>query len=190
MSEPQGKPVVEERRRGRPRGSGRYPPCRPAVFSASLSPEGRRRVAAILSVLAGEIRPKEAAEALGLKLSYYYALENRGYEGLGSAVDPVGRGRSSSPEREAAVFRRANARLSREVERLKAVLRVTQRAVGMAALSSKPGKGVEEGGRRKKGRRPVVRALRYLRAARAEPEASKASEAPSAASSASPGGAT
>jgi hypothetical protein len=156
------------------------------------SATAQQRAAAILEVLAGLRGPTEAATLLGVSVSHYYLLERKALQGLvtGCEAQPQGPRR---PELEQQV-----ARLERELEtcrqeclRQAALVRVTQRAVGLPAAdashqsvakpkprqrspakptSSKPASSKTASSRRR--RRPTVRALRAARSLRGERDAS------------------
>ena len=74
-------------------------------------------------------RPKGAAGSASRSRGYY-ALETQGLQGLLHALEPRPRGRTARVEAEAA--RREHQRLEREVLRLQALVRATQRAVALA----------------------------------------------------------
>ena len=117
--------------------------------------DARRVAAAILEVLAGARTPTEAAAALTVSVPRYYQLESQALRGLLAACTPKPKGRVRRPERELTQLRQENQRLQREVSRQQALVRASQRTVGLAAPlptpARKPGK--------KKPRRPVARAL-------------------------------
>ncbi len=103
---------------------------------AQESVETRRRAALILEVLGGVRTPTEAAEALGVSVPRYYALEARALEGLVHSCRPRPRGRQQTPEREVKRLRAEVERLRRESQRTQALLRAQQRAVGLKAAAS------------------------------------------------------
>jgi len=118
----------------------------------------RRTAGVILEVLAGTLKPSAAATSLGISVPRYYVLETRALEGLvrGCEVLPVGYHRT--PEKEIAGLKKERTRLENECMRYQALLRASQRAVGISIAQDDkpPGKG----GRR---RRPSVRALKFAR---------------------------
>ncbi len=127
----------------------------------SLSPEVRRIAACVLEVLAGVRTPEQAAAALNLSLATYYNTETRALRGLmaGCSVDPPGR-----PAGSTIALRTAQSRvtvLERQLQRYQALLRASQRSVGLAAPP--PPLAKKAGSRRKK---PSVRALRAIKALR------------------------
>jgi len=145
--------------------------------SVPLLPEAgkdaKRLAAVILEVWAGVRTPLQAAEALGVSLPRYYQVEANGLNGLVAACMPKPKGRQANPAREATALRRDNERLRRELGRQQALVRLTQRGLG---VTPPPAQTVTKKGRRRK---PVVRALTL--AARLQPEA--APPAPASAAS-------
>jgi hypothetical protein len=109
-----------------------------------------------LEVLAGVRTPGQAAEALGVSVPRYYHLEGRALRALLEGCEARARGRLRNPERELTVLRRQQERLQRELTRQQTLVRVAQRTIGLTPppplTKAAPGK--------KRGRRPVVRALR------------------------------
>src|SRR5262245_40101259 len=127
------------------------------------SKDAKRLAAVILEVWAGMRTPVQAAEALGLSLPRYYQIEANGLQGLVAACTPKPKGRQANPAREATALRRDNERLRRELGRQQALVRLTQRGLGVVPLPTKP---ASQKGRRRK---PTVRALTL--AARLQPDA-------------------
>jgi hypothetical protein len=113
--------------------------------------------AVVLEVLAGEQKPAEAAQALGVGLPRYFILERRALEGLVAACQPPTKGRKpAGPEQELEERKRQIKRLEQDVARYQALARAAQRAVGLSAV-----KRPMPQGKRKK--RPVVRALKVAK---------------------------
>jgi len=133
---------------GVPAASGRRPGKGKAPAGVALgqerSREARRLAAAILEVLAGARTPAEAALALGLSLPRYYHVEGQALRGLLAACEPKPPGRVPDPKSEVTALRQQNQRLTRELARQQALVRMGQRAVGLAApapaAASTPGK--------------------------------------------------
>jgi hypothetical protein len=129
----------------------------------------RRQAAAILEVLAGVLRPSEAARALGTSVPRYYQLERRALIGLVSACEPVPRGPRLSPTRQLAALERENQRLKRECDRQQALVRMAERSLGLAVppRGKPPAKGQAElpngSAKRRRQRRASVRALQVAR---------------------------
>jgi hypothetical protein len=121
--------------------------------------EARRLAAAILEVLAGARTPLQAAQALGLSLPRYYLLESRAVHAIVLACEPRSPGRGVSPESALAALRRECEQLRREVARQQALVRAGQRTIGLAAPAPR---GPERNGKKRRARRPTVRALRAV----------------------------
>src|SRR5215831_6379480 len=136
------------------------------------SKDAKRKAAVILEVWAGLRTPLQAAEALGLSLPRYYQIEAHGLSGLVAACTPKPKGRQANPAREATALRRDNERLRRGLGRQQALVRLTQRGLGVAPP---PAKAATKKGRQRK---PVVRALTL--AARLQPEAAGPEATPAA----------
>lgn len=130
----------------------------PAPVIANPDLEARRRAAAVLEVMGGLSTPSDAAKASGMSLPRYYALEKRALEGLVAAcAAPKRKGRQRSPAKEMDRLREQVKRLEREASRNLAMARAAQRAAGITAPStSKAGK---DDGKKRRKRRPSVRAL-------------------------------
>src|SRR5262249_7187489 len=124
--------------------------------SVPLLPEAgkdaKRMAAVILEVWAGLRTPLQAAEALGVSLPRYYQIEASGLQGLVTGCAPKPKGRQANPAHEATALRRDNERLQRELGRQQALVRLTQRGLGVAPPPAKP--ATTKGRKRK----PVVRA--------------------------------
>lgn len=142
----------------------RAPARSPAPENGSR--EARRLAAVILEVLSGARGPSDAAAAVGISQPRYYALEARALGGFVSALEPRAAGRRRTPEAEVVALGKEIERLRRECARYQALLRASQRTVGVAAPPPKP----PEKGRRR--RRPVARALRAARALQSDPPSS------------------
>jgi len=132
------------------------------------SRDAKRKAAVILEVLAGARGPGDAAEALGVSPNRYYQLESRALQGLVTACEPRPKGPSLPPEKELVRVRRKVGRLEQELARYQALARVTQRAVGVRPPAST--KKVKDGKRRKR-RKPTVRALKAAEGFKREMEA-------------------
>ena len=131
-----------------------------------VSPEGKRRAVVLFEVLAGVRTPQQAAEVLGLSLPGFYQMEERAtlQVQLGYEVRP--RGRQANGESKAAALAKEVERLKQDVARYQALLRLTQRTVGVppAAPAAKAGA--------KRKRKPMVRAMRRAERLRAEADQS------------------
>lgn len=133
---------------------------------AELSPDGQRRAAVLLEVLAGVRSPQQAAEALGLSVPGFYQLEDRATRQLQLACEVRPRGRQASVESKVGALLKEVERLKQELSRYQTLLRLTQRSVGVPPSAP----AARTGAKRK--RKPMVRAMRraaQLRAAADEP---------------------
>ena len=159
------------------------PSVKAARRLAQASERARQIAAVILDVLGGNRSPVDAARTLELSVARYYVVEQRAILGLVSACDaqPT-RGPSPDLQRQIHHLEAENRRVHQALLRQQALVRSTQRGLGIAspkppptpAASAKPGVGVTKGGRRK--RRPMVRALRQ--AQRVAPQQSTNTTAP------------
>jgi len=130
-----------------------------APLLAGCGTDAKRIAAAILEVLAGARSPSEAAAVLRVSLARYYQLELRAVAGLVAACEPRRRGRGCRGPSELASLRRECDRLQRECTRQQALVRATQRTVGLATPELDPPPAKENGHPRRR-RRPTARALR------------------------------
>jgi hypothetical protein len=134
---------------------------RPTTLQGST--ESKRIAALVLEVLSGTKTTIDASRALGVTLARYYQLEARALQGVLTALEPKRRGgKRTDPGREIEQLRRDSERLQREVIRLQALLRASQRAIGIVA-PARPDKSRLSGKRKK---RPTARALRAVAALR------------------------
>jgi hypothetical protein len=137
-----------------------------------------------LEVLAGLRRPAEAAQVLGISLVRYYQWERRALDGLLAACEPAPRGPRPDLLRQVRRLEKEVLRLGRECGRQQALVRAAERSLGLAVPPA--GKAAAQGkedkpganGKRRRSRRPTVRALKAARALRR----ADGSPAPSAAS--------
>jgi hypothetical protein len=139
----------------------------PGSLGKEASREANRRAAAVLEVLGGLRTPSEAAAAVGCSVHHYYLLERKAVAGLLASCEPQPKGpHEPSAEKKLAALKRELETCRRECLRQAALVRATQRAVGLPAVpssSKKSGKASGEAGGKKKSakrRRPTVRALR------------------------------
>jgi hypothetical protein len=130
----------------------------PRLRTDGLSPETRRQAAAILEVLAGVRTPTDVAQQLAISLTRYYLLEARALQGLVAACAPRPQGRVRTPASELAALRRECEQLRRQVARQQALLRVTERTLGLTAAPSSA-KSDSTSPRKKRPRKPKTRAL-------------------------------
>ena len=178
--------------RGRPKGSvnGDGKGIRATTKRVdSASPQAKSTAAVILEGLTGLRSAPDAARALGITVARYYTVEAQAVAGLLAACEPGSPGPvpSAVTERELARLRQEHRRQDQELSRLRAVLRTTQRSLGVpvgagtppappgtgaakAADPKRPG-GAKGDPKRRRARRPVVRALTVLRRLQAAQEA-------------------
>jgi len=136
-----------------------------AGLGQDSSREAKRLAAAILEVLAGERTPAQAAQALAVSLPRYYQLEAGGLRGLVSACEPKPKGRQANGSADVAALRRQTERLQRDLARQQALVRLTQRAAGLAAPVPPP---VKTAGKKARQRKPAARALTVAQRLRAD----------------------
>jgi hypothetical protein len=142
----------------------------PTGLSAEASQLARRLAAAILEVLAGLRGPAEAAQVLGISLARYYQVERRALDGLLAGCEPRRRGAGQRGPSELATLRQECSRLRRECARQQALVRAAQRTVGLAPAPAEPPPSPPPTGtsRKRRPRRPQVRALRMANLLREE----------------------
>jgi len=147
--------------------------AKPATNNGRATPEvtqAQRRAAVILEVLAGVRSAPEAAEVLKISSNHYYILERKALAGLVAACQPAPRrGPPVSAERELEKLRREVDRLRGECQRQAALVRATQRAVGVPLSSendSKPKRRRGKAASKPKRRRREPRGVRAARALR------------------------
>lgn len=134
----------------------------------SLTPsEAQRLAAGILEVLAGLRSPPAAAERLSISLPRYYQLEARALEGLVAALAPRPLGKQPALENRIKQLEKELDAARRECARQEALVRLTQRSLGLA-MPSKPSAQTTAPGAKRKPRRPAVRALRAAEQLRAQ----------------------
>lgn len=150
---------------------------------APVSRDAQRVAAVILEVLAGVRTPTEAATAVGLSVPRYYLWEQRALAGLVQACEPRPKGKAASERHRVAVLEKDVARLRQDCARQQALVRASQRTIGLtpaAQPAAKPaakagGKaaakaGDAAAGKAKRKRRPVARALKAVAALQAAPQ--------------------
>ena len=171
---------------------GETPPRRRRAYSklseATDDTAARRLCAVILEVLGGARTPTDAAEVLGISAARYYALEARALRGLLKACQRRSKGRRRSAESEVLYIRKELRRVESERDRLGALLRASQRTLGIAAASKAPAHkatATRDGAKPVPGKRRAHRAkVRALRAARSLEASSAVSSVASGAASA------
>jgi hypothetical protein len=148
------------------------------------SQEARRTAAAILEVLGGMRTPSEAAEALSISVPRYYALEQRAVASLVAGCEPHLRGPVKSPQQQIAELEREVQRLRRQCDRQRALARAVQRTVGLPMPADSVPTGKDRAnrpspsptGKKRRTRRPTVRALKAAQALRDAPPEKLTSE--------------
>lgn len=148
-----------------------------------VSRDAQRVAAAILEVLAGVRTPTEAAAAVSLSVPRYYLWEQRALEGLVRACEPRPQGKAASERHQIAVLEKEVARLRQDCARQQALVRASQRTIGLATSPSPAAKAAAKsggklaakaaeaaGGKAKRKRRPMARALKAVAALQATPE--------------------
>ena len=135
--------------------------------AATLS-EAQRLAATILECLAGVRAPPAAAELLKISLPRYYQLEARALAGLVAALGPRLRGKQPSLENRVKQLEKELAAAQRACARQEALVRVTQRSLGLAVLAAPKPSAPVINGKRRKPRQPMVRALKAAQSLRAQ----------------------
>lgn len=172
----------------KPTGGGavtrkRPPQPRPKP-QATVSREAQRLAAVILEVLAGVRTPTEAAAVVSVSVPRYYLWEQRALEGLVRACEPRPQGKGASERYQIARLEKDVARLRQDCARQQALVRASQRTIGLAGATPPPAsKSVAKpsgktpakvsgtsGGKAKRKRRPVARALVAVAALQAVPK--------------------
>jgi hypothetical protein len=125
----------------------------PAAAVTPVGKEARQQAAAILEVLAGVRTPAQAAAALAVSLVRYYQMEARALRGLVAACAPAPRGPRPSAATQVSALTQECERLRRELARQQALVRLTQRHLGLPAPAAAPVAG------KTSRRRKTVRAL-------------------------------
>lgn len=153
-------------------------PTSARALGQGASGEANRRAAAILEVLAGQRSPRQVAAALGVSLPYFYLLERKALTGLVRACEPQPKGPSGpSAANKLASAERRLAHAERECQRLAALVRATQRSVGLP-IPLPPAKETKKSPGRatsRRVRRPAVRALRAAETLRKNSSGSESS---------------
>jgi hypothetical protein len=151
----------------------------PASPPAATPSEAQRLAAAILEVLAGVRSPPAASELLGISLPRYYQLEARALEGLVAALAPRPLGKQPSLENRVKQLEKELEVARRACARQEALVRLTQRSVGLAALTKpKSTPAATTSGKGRKPRKPMVRALKAAQTLRAQASAAETGISP------------
>lgn len=138
--------------------------------TAGPCPDARRRGLVVLEVLAGVRSAPEAAELLGMVIQSYYVLEERAVAGLIEACVPRPSGPRRNLEKELEELTRERDRLRDECARYQALVRASQKTVGLAPAKEKTERRPAKTAPRRK-KRPTVRALRAIHRLESTPDA-------------------
>jgi hypothetical protein len=137
---------------------------------AQVSERARQVAALILDVLGGNRTPGAAAQAMGLSVARFYVIEQRAILGLVAACEtPTSRGPTPDLQVQIRRLEIENRRLNQALLRQQAIVRNTQRGLGLTSprppAAPPPGKAgaAAAGGKGRRKRRPTVRALRQAR---------------------------
>jgi hypothetical protein len=150
---------------------------------ATATPQAKTTAAVVLEGLSGLRSAPEAARALGVTVARYYTLEAQAVAGLLSACEPAPPGPAPglANERTLERLRQDHRRQDQELSRLRAVLRTTQRSLGIqpaATTPPAPGSTSGKAGKSRRARRPVVRAMTVVRRLMAAGSAAPAPASP------------
>ena len=129
----------------------------------AASEPARKAAAAVLQVMAGLKTPAEASGAIGVSINRYYQLETRALSAMVRALEPLPRGRRRAPEAEIERLTKEINRAERETSRYQALLRASQKAMGLAPTPSKERDSKPAAADGKKARRPRMRAKTVIR---------------------------
>jgi len=154
-----GASAPTQQRRKRPSRRSR------SSLGIGTSMEANRRATTVLEVLGGLRTPSEAAQVLNISVTHYYLLERKALHGLLQGCEPRPKGpRVPSAEKQLVTLKRQLERCQRECLRQAALVRATQRALGLpaAAPGRSSGKKARGGTAGKPRRRPTARALRAV----------------------------
>lgn len=150
---------------------------------AATPSEAQRLAATILEVLAGVRSPPDAAQILSVTLPRYYQLEARALEGLVGALGPRPKGKQPSLENKVKLLEKQLESANRQCARQAALVRVTQRTLGLAVAAPSKSSSAERERTGRKKRKPVVRALKAARALQAQAAAAMPEESAAAGNS-------
>ena len=120
---------------------------------AAVSRNAQKIAAVILEVLAGVRTPTEAAAAVGLSVPRYYLWEQRALEGLVRACEPRPKGLVVSQRHQIAVLEKEVGRLRLDCARQQALVRASQRTIGLAPSAQPAAKPADSAAARRPPRR-------------------------------------
>jgi hypothetical protein len=121
--------------------------------------------------LAGVSSPPAAAQALAVSLPRYYQLEARALAGLVAALGPRPKGKQPSLENRVKLLEKQLEVAHRQCARQEALVRLTQRTLGLAVATQPKFARPERDQAGRKKRRPVVRALKAAQALQSQAQA-------------------
>jgi hypothetical protein len=136
------------------------PPDPAEADPRAVAERAKLTAAVVLDVLAGNRSPGDAASALGLSVARYYVIEEQAINGLIARCSPRQRGRQKDPGKEIAQMTAENQRLTQALLRQQALVRTSQRSLGVAIPAKPAAATAASPGRGKGKRQPKVRALR------------------------------
>ena len=124
------------------------------------SEDAKRKMALMLEAIAGMRTIQSACNEMEIAVAQYYALETRMLQAMVDALEPQKRGRKVDVVAELERQRDAYLELERELLRLQALYRTTQRAVGVKeAKASKKASGKKTTRSRRTPKKPRVAKL-------------------------------
>lgn len=135
---------------------------------AQTSERARQVAALVLDVLGGNRTPADAARAMALSVARFYVIEQRAILGLVAACETQSpRGPSPDLQMQIQRLETENRRLNQALLRQQAIVRSTQRGLGLTSPKPPPAAPAKAGagavGKARRKRRPMVRALRQAR---------------------------
>jgi hypothetical protein len=139
------------------------PPDPAQADPRAVAERAKLTAAVVLDVLAGNRSPNDAASALGLSVARYYVIEEQAINGLIAGCSPRQRGRQPDPGKEIARITAENQRLTQALLRQQALVRTSQRSLGVALPTKATPATAGPPGRGKGKRQPKVRALRAVK---------------------------
>lgn len=139
------------------------PPDPAEADPRAVAERAKLTAAVVLDVLAGNRSPGDAASALGLSVARYYVIEEQAINGLIAGCSPRQRGRQPDPGKEIARMTAENQRLTQALLRQQALVRTSQRSLGVTLPTKAIPATTTPRGRGKGKRQPKVRALRAVK---------------------------
>lgn len=137
-----------------PRKGGRKPGTVGPRIEAG-SHDARKIACLVLEVLGGLRTPTDASKVLGVSTQRYYGIEAQALAGLIHACERRAPGRQRKAGDQVAALEAKVAQLERECARRLALIRASQRTLGLSKPAEPPA-----GASGKRRRRPAIRALK------------------------------